>query len=154
MTELMIFWAILFVLLVVAEFSTMQLVSIWFALGALGAFIAAFFNLGFTAQLAIFVLCSLLMLLITRPLLRNIKVQEVAPMNAQRDIGAQAVIIEEVNPALGTGRARINGVDWTAVSANGSVIPKNSIVIVDDIDGAKLVVSLQKTITAAMHSEE
>lgn len=145
MTHYMIFWGVVFILAVLAEFATMQLVSIWFAVGALAAAIGAFFGLGFTAQFAIFVLGSFLLLLLTRPLLRGLKVKNVAVMNAERDIGSAAVVIEEINPALGTGRARINGVDWTAVSELGDVIPKDTIVIVSQIDGAKLVVHTQET---------
>ena len=59
MTTMMIFWAVLFVLLVIAEFASMQLVSIWFAVGALGAFFAAMAGLEFIGQLSIFVLASL-----------------------------------------------------------------------------------------------
>ena len=39
----LILWGIVFAVLVIAELSTTQLISIWFAVGALGAFIAAVF---------------------------------------------------------------------------------------------------------------
>ena len=136
----LIFWFVVIVLTIIAEIATMQLVSIWFSVGALGALIGSLFGLGFTAQLAIFVLASAFLLLLTRPLLRSIKIKDIPQMNAQRDVGASAVVIEEINPALGTGRARINGVDWAAVSANGNCIAKDSIVTIVQIDGAKLIV--------------
>ena len=44
----------------------------------------------------------------------------------------------------GTGRVRINGVDWKAVSENETVIPEGSIVVVREVAGAKLIVSLSK----------
>lgn len=136
----LIFWFVVIVLTIIAEIATMQLVSIWFSVGALGALIGSLFGLGFTAQLAIFVLASAFLLLLTRPLLRSIKIKDIPQMNAQRDVGASAVVIEEINPALGTGRVRINGVDWAAVSANGNCIAKDSIVTIVQIDGAKLIV--------------
>ncbi len=145
MTTMMIFWAVVFVLMVIAECGTMQLVSIWFAVGSLGAFFAAMFNLGFTGQLAIFVLVSLLLLLATRPLLKKLRVQNVVPMNADKEIGATAVIIEEVNAAVGTGRVRLNGVDWIAVSEDGTVLPVNTVVTVQQVQGAKLIVAKAAT---------
>ncbi len=141
MTTMMIFWAVLFVLMVIAECSTMQLVSIWFAVGSLGAFFAAMFNLGFIGQLAIFVLVSLVLLIATRPLLKKLRVQNVVAMNADKEIGATAVIIEEVNAAAGTGRVRLNGVDWMAVSEDGTILPVNTVVTVQQVQGAKLIVS-------------
>lgn len=140
MTTMMIFWGILFGLLVIAEFASMQLVSIWFAVGALGAFFAAMAGLEFIGQLAIFVLASVLLLAMTRPLLKKLTVKTVVPMNADKEIGASAVIIEEVDAAVGTGRVRLNGVDWMAVSEDGTVLPVNTIVTVQQVQGAKLIV--------------
>ena len=59
----LVFWGILCAVMVIAEFASMQLVSIWFAVGAIGAFIMAFCGFGFTAQLAVFVLVSVALLL-------------------------------------------------------------------------------------------
>ena len=135
-----LFWGILCAVMIIAELASMQLVSIWFALGAVGAFCMTLAGFGFTAQLAVFVLISVLLLLITRPLLKSVRVKQVARMNADKDIGQTAVIIQEVDPALGTGRARTNGVDWIAVSETGETIPVKSVVVISRIDGAKLVV--------------
>ena len=135
-----LFWGALFVIAVAAEIASLQLISIWFAVGAAGAFTAALFDMGFTGQLAIFVLVSLFLLIITRPILAKLRVKHAPAMNADKDIGESAVIIEEVNAARGTGRARINGVDWMAVSETGEVLPPDTIVTVTDVQGAKLIV--------------
>ena len=48
-------WAMIFVAFVIAEVASVQLVSIWFAVGALAAMLAAaFFNIGLLAQFAVF----------------------------------------------------------------------------------------------------
>ena len=136
----LVVWGILCAVMVIAEFASMQLISIWFAVGAVGAFIMAFCDFGFTAQLGVFVLVSIALLLATRPLLKSLKVQRIAPMNADKGVGETAVIIQEVDPALGTGRARTNGVDWIAVSETGEILPVNTIVRITSVDGAKLIV--------------
>lgn len=134
------FWGILCAVMVIAELLTLQLVSIWFAVGAIGAFFMAFSGFDFTAQLAVFVIVSIALLLVTRPLLRSIRVNRIAPMNADKGIGETAVVIEQVDPAHGTGRARTNGVDWIAISETGEVLPVDTIVRITSIDGAKLIV--------------
>ena len=136
-----IFWGAVFVLAVIAEFASMQLVSIWFAVGAVAAFIGVLCGLGFTGQLALFVLVSLVLLLATRPFLRKLRVKQTPPMNADKDIGQQAVVIETIDAAHGTGRARANGVDWIAVTEDNEIIPVETIVVIRRIDGAKLIVS-------------
>ena len=140
MLELLLMWGAVFVIAAAAELASMQLVSIWFAVGAIGAFIAAFFGVGFTGQLAIFVAVSVVLVIATRPLLKKLRVKQTPALNADREIGDTAVVIEEVNPALGTGRARHNGIDWIAVSENGAVIPKEAVVMITAVEGAKLVV--------------
>ena len=136
----LLFWGVVFVVMLIAEIASMQLVSIWFAVGAAGAFVAAMMNLPFTAQLAIFVIASVLLLLVTRPLLAKLRVKQQPRTNADLNIGETAVVIEDIDPALGTGRARLGGVDWIAVSESGSNIPAETVVMVTRVDGAKLVV--------------
>lgn len=136
----LIFWGAVFVIGLIAEAVTLQLVTIWFAVGAVGAFIADMAGMSFQGQLAVFVLVSVFLLLITRPLLSKLRVQHAARTNADKNIGESAVIIEEVNPALGTGRARSNGIDWIAVSETGDILPVETIAMIVRVEGAKLIV--------------
>lgn len=136
----LIFWGAIFVAGLIAEVVTLQLVTIWFAVGAAGAFIAAVAGLGFAGQLAIFVLVSVILLMLTRPLLAKLRVQHAVHTNADKNIGETAVILEEVNSAHGTGRARSKGVDWIAVSETGEILPAETIVVIVRIEGAKLIV--------------
>lgn len=136
----LIFWGVIFVISLIAEIASMQLISIWFTVGSVGAFIAAMKGVGFPGQLGIFVAISLVLLLVTRPLLAKLRVNTEPRTNADKNIGETAVIIEEVDPALGTGRAKIGGVDWIAVSETGEILPAEAIVVVTRVEGAKLFV--------------
>ena len=62
------------------------------------------------------------------------------PTNADRCIGAPAIVTEEINNLLGTGAVRINGLIWTARSLSDDTIPINSTVTIKAIDGVKLIV--------------
>ena len=136
----LLFWGVIFVVMLIAEIASMQLVSIWFAVGAAGAFVAAMMGLSFAARLAIFVIVSVLLLFVTRPLLTKLRVKQQPRTNADLNIGETAVVIEDIDPALGTGRARLGGVDWIAVSESGENIPVDTVVMVTRVDGAKLFV--------------
>jgi membrane protein implicated in regulation of membrane protease activity len=140
----LILWGVVFAVMVIAELASMQLVSIWFAAGALASFIVALCGLGMGMQMFVFVVVSVILLTATRPLLKKFRVGKTQPTNIDLDIGKTAVVIETVNNSADAGRARLNGVDWKAVSSDGSVIPEGSIVKIDDIKGTKLFVTLTK----------
>ena len=135
MVTAMIVWAVVLVLCVIAELATLQLVSIWFAAGALGAFIAAACGFSAAAQAVIFAAVSVLLLCLTRPLLRKMRVRNVLPTNAQAEVGRLAVVTEDIDNAADTGRVRIGGVNWKARADGTERIPKGASVRVTGIDG-------------------
>ena len=63
-----VIWLSLFVLFLVIEIITMGLTTIWFAGGALVAFLVAVLGLGLGVQIIIFAIVSLALLAVTRPL--------------------------------------------------------------------------------------
>lgn len=137
-------WAVLLIVFVIIEVITIQLVSIWLAAASLITMLCAFFlDIPFLTQLGIFTLSSIIMLAVTMPLLRKNLNKGHIPTNAELDVGKSAVVIEEINTEIHTGRVTLNGVDWSAVSGNGEIIPKNSIVTVTEVQGAKLVVKIK-----------
>ena len=138
-----LFWAIVFVVFIIAEVSTVQLVSIWFAVGALITLISTYFFADITilGQLGIFIVSSSLFLLLSVPYLKKRRKRGHVSTNSELDVGKHAVVIEEINVDSGTGRVTLNGVDWSAVpAAAGAVIAVGSIVSVKEVQGAKLIV--------------
>lgn len=135
-------WAVAFIVFLIIEAATSYaLISIWFAFGALGALLAAMNNLGFTAQLIVFIATSAILLIATKPLVKKLKGKSPIDPNKDYDLGRSATVIEAIDNNSGVGRVRLNGTDWAAVSADGSPIEKDSIVTVSKVDGAKLIVS-------------
>lgn len=141
---LILLWAVLIVVMIIVEISTVQFISIWFAVGGIFALIAAALGCSFTWQFTIFVISSVILLALTFPLGRKLANFKKTSTNCEMNIGKFATVIEEVNAERGTGRVKLNGVDWIAVSADGSVIPKDSVVVVNEIKGTKLIVTLKK----------
>ena len=141
MMAALIFWSVMLIVAIVAEFATQQLVSIWFAAGALGALLTAALNGSALLQLIVFTVLSVLLLIFTRPILRKVLSFPVKDTNAKMDVGKLAVVVQEINPRTGTGRACLNDTEWMAVSADGSIVPVGTTVRVDDMDGARLLVT-------------
>jgi len=115
-------------------------VSIWFAAGALAGFLAACFGASPVVQIVLFVVISVVLLIFTRPIVRRIFSFGIKDTNNQ-EIGRIAVVIQTVDPIHNTGRVRLDGVDWIAVSQDGTVIPENTSVRIEAISGTKLLVS-------------
>ena len=137
-----IIWAILVIAFVIAEVATVQLVSVWFAAGALVTMILVFFfDIPIIGQIGIFIGTSAIFLALTMPfIIRKRKKRGYIPTNSELEIGRSARVIEEINADIGKGRVRVEGVDWSAVSADGSVIPNDTVVTVTAVNGAKLTV--------------
>ena len=61
--------------------------------------------------------------------------------NAEALIGLNAVVLEEINNLNDTGRAKINGMEWTARAKDDSIIiPTGYVAHIVDIQGVKLIV--------------
>lgn len=134
------FWILLIVALVIIEAVTVQLVTIWFAVGAVGGLIASAFNLDIWIQILIFVTVSAITLIATRPLVKRFTKTNKEPTNADRFIGQTAVVTEPIDNIHGKGAVTVGGLEWTARTVDGSTVEKDALVTVEKIDGAKLIV--------------
>lgn len=134
-------WLGLMVILGVAEALTMQMISIWLAGGALAAALAAMCGLNGLWQAVIFLAVSAVLLIATRPLVKKlIHDGKDKRTNTDRFIGERVIVTEEINNIAGTGKAVLNGVEWTVRSGSGDVIEKGEIVTIEKIEGVKLIV--------------
>lgn len=136
-------WLVLAVLLAIVEVSTSQLVSVWFVAGALVSALcsATFLSSNILLQLLVFIVVSALALILTRPFVKKLKNTHKTPTNADRYIGEKGIVIQEINPECGTGLVEVDGAKWTARASDGSVISMNTTVLVDSIQGVKLMVT-------------
>lgn len=140
MNNMLIMWIALAIVFAVIEAATAQIVTLWFAVGSVGAIIANVLGASSTVQLIVFVALSLITLAIARPYFKKFIKTKVQPTNSDMCIGQEAVVTEEINNLLGQGQAKIMGAVWTARSTDNSVIPIDSIVTVKSIEGVKLIV--------------
>lgn len=136
-----IIWAAAIVLFAVLEAITVQLVSIWFVLGSVAAFVLSLFDAPIYLQVAIWLVVSVVALIFTRPLAKKKLNSKVQPTNADRCIGGIATVVEEISNNQSTGQVRIDGKVWSARSINDETIGADALVVVQKIEGVKLIVS-------------
>lgn len=135
-----IFWMAVTVLLAVIEAVTANLVTVWFAVGAFGAVIAAAAGAEAWLQVLVFVLLSAVSLALTRPIMKKVTKRGVQPTNADKAIGEICIVTEDINNTLGSGAVVCLGKEWTARTKDGSAVEKNEKVKVCEIQGVKLIV--------------
>ena len=135
-----IVWLVLLLLFAGIEAASVGLTSIWFAAGALCALIAALLGGPLWIQIALFLVVSVLCLLAVRPLARRHLNNKVEATNADRVIGEQAQVTEDIDNIHGKGAVVIRGVAWTARSEDGLPVPAGALVRVLRIEGVKVFV--------------
>ena len=134
-------WLIAMAVFLIVEGIVPGLVSIWFALGALAALIAAMVGAPLWLQLVWFVLVSIAALALTRPLARKYVNGRVTPTNADRILGKECVVREAIDNLRGTGAVAVDGKVWTARMLNeNETAREGETVIARRIDGVKLIV--------------
>lgn len=135
-----VIWVVALILFSVIEAVTVQLVSIWFAAGALAALIADLLGAGVTVQFVVFLAVSIICFIVTRPLVKKFSTSKIQSTNADRCIGETAVVVEEIDNVNAKGQVKVNGNIWSARSETDEVIAEGEKVTVLKIEGVKLIV--------------
>ena len=140
MSTPVIIWIVAIAVFLTLEAATVSLVSLWFVGGSFCAMLAAIVGASFFWQFAIFVIVSGALLALVRPLVRKYVSPKSTRTNADRLVGRQALVTEDIDNLTATGAIRIDGVLWTARSATDEKISKDTRVIITCIEGAKVFV--------------
>ena len=133
-------WIALAIVMVLVEITTVQLVSVWFMVGALCAALTTLFTDSIVIQLAVFVGVSLLALLVTRPLVRRLKENRVQlRTNIDRLPGEKGVMLKPVENTESVGQAKVLGKVWS-VKTDNPPLKEGDTVRVIAVNGVKLIV--------------
>lgn len=135
-----VIWLAVSISLFILEALTTTLVCIWFAFGALAAFIASLFKLNIWWCLTVFILVSIVSLILTRKYAKKYLNKAPVATNADSLIGKPAIVTEEIDSVKATGGVLVNGQPWSAKTRVGQTIKKGELVEVVAISGVKLVV--------------
>ena len=133
-------WLFILVAAIVVEASTVSLVSLWFVPSACIAMILALCEVKLWIQLTVFFAVFLLLMIILRPVFKKNMGLRIVPTNANTLIGAQAVVIEQIDNLQAKGQVKVRGQIWTARSADENLIYETgAVVTVLAIEGVKLI---------------
>jgi len=141
--NMVVVWALAILVFGILEAITAQLVSIWFVLGSIGALIATW------CGGELFIVVSIVALIVTKPLVKKYIRPKMQKTNADRCIGSEGLVTEEINNLAATGQVKVNGNVWTARSTENEIIPEGTVITVDSIEGVKLLVTSAKTAVTA-----
>ncbi|NCC87526.1 MAG: NfeD family protein [Clostridia bacterium] len=136
------FWIAMLVVMIIFEAATLSLTTIWFAVGSLAAIIVSALNGSVILQLSVFALVSLLLLIMLRPLVKNVFKVKNEKTNADRIIGENALVIQKINNEDETGQVKLMGQSWSARSEDNSIIETGEKVVVCSISGVKAIVQI------------
>lgn len=135
-------WLLVAAVLLIIEALTAGLTTIWFAGGAVVALIFAFLGVPFWIQTGVFTAVSLILLLVTRPLVKKYMGRGSGATSLDRMIGKQVLVTEQINNLRGTGEVQLEGQFWMARTVdNDEVIEKGAVAVIREIRGVKLIVS-------------
>lgn len=139
------FWVWLSAFLLVAEILTLGLFMLPFGIGAAAAALAAWLGLGLIWQWALFGVVSIACLVALRWYSGVHNLLPAPSIGGDRLVGRAGVVIETIDRAASTGRARVDREEWRADSDDGSEIPEGTRVVVERVEGNHLVVSTVDT---------
>ncbi len=141
-----IYWLILFVALLVIEIITLGLTTIWFAGGALAAFVVAILGDNIWVELTVFCVVSFFLLFVTRPAAVKWMNKGRARTNVDSLIGRTAVVTKAIRNLQGEGEVQLDGMTWTARTPEDSAeLEEGKQVKVLKVSGVKLIVAEEAT---------
>lgn len=143
MIEYMLYiWIGFFILSVIVEANTMNLIAVWFMPGTLAAAILALLSVPVWIQVLVWLVITVAVFASTWRLSARLRRPRVHPTNADRVIGQSAVVTENISDRTQTGQVRVMGQIWSArTDDTADEIPTGTEVRVLRIEGVKLVVS-------------
>lgn len=135
-----IIWLVAVIAFIILEASTYQMVCVWFIVGSIGGMIASMLGAGFWVQMTVFLVVSIVLLILMRPLAMKRLNSHKVKTNADSLIGKKVLITETVDNTKATGQGKIDGAVWTVRSSDGSVIEEGEVAEIKKIEGVKLIV--------------
>ncbi len=139
------YWMIGAVFLALFELLIPGFFLLCFSFAAVLTCLVSLLGVGLNIQLISFIVFTIISLVTIRPLfLKHLKPKEgYTETNTDALFGKDAKVTEEINPQKETGRVKIGGEEWRAVSQDSSVIAVGQRVKVERLSGNKLFVQIK-----------
>ena len=129
-------WIIIFAATILIELITVDLMCIWFSIGALLAFILELLGAPEWVQVLVFFIISLSLIFTVGKWARKLlKSKQNTNVNAL--IGQDIVVTKKTEHYV-TGEGKVNGIVWTTITYENEVVEEGEIAVINEISGNKL----------------
>ena len=135
-----VIWLVLIVAFLMAEASTVTMISLWFAGGSLVAMLVSLLGGPVWLQILAFLAVSCILLTLLRPLVRKHITPKITKTNVDAVIGTTGLVTVAIDNVAAVGQVKLGGMAWTARSASGEPIPEGTLVRVERVEGVKAIV--------------
>ena len=137
-------WLGVAALMALVEVVSLGLITMWFVIGALAAFVANLLGVDPLVQIAVFLVVSVLCLVVLRPVF--VKYRQRGQREEPTNVGQIAVVRESIDNDRLVGRVETpDHMTWAARSADGNPIPAGENVVVVGQESVKLIVERKLT---------
>jgi membrane protein implicated in regulation of membrane protease activity len=131
-------WTIFAIVVGIGEIFTAGFFLLPFAIGAAAAAILAWLSAPIIAQWLVFFGVTTISLVYLRRFIGRQDEGEQPRVGANRWVGSEGLVLQDIDPHTGAGMVRILNEEWRAASAGP--IPAGSRIVVTQVDGARLIV--------------
>jgi membrane protein implicated in regulation of membrane protease activity len=133
-------WMGLAAIFIIGEVFTQGFFLLWFGVGAFVSGILALLGVGPAWQWAVFVVLSGGLFTVSRRFAERFSKKQPPGVGADRLIGKQGVVLEEIDNEANTGKVRIEKEQWRADSESDETIPSGRRIEVVRLEGTHAVV--------------
>ncbi len=132
-------WLAVAFVMAAVEVISFGLITLWFVIGALAAFVVSLLGGDLFLQIVVFLVVSVVCLIVLRPVF--VKYRRRGQESEPTEVGRSAVVVETVDNDRLIGRVETEDrMTWAARSADGSVIPAGTVVHIVGQESVKLIV--------------
>jgi membrane protein implicated in regulation of membrane protease activity len=137
-------WFIIGVVFIVLEMLTAGFFIFWFGIGALVAALLAYLKVNIVWQWTAFIVISGGLLALSRRFAEKVSGKQQPGIGADRMLGKEGIVIEEIDSARGRGSVKVAKEEWRAQAKGGEIIPAGAKIVVREVEGTYLVVEAIK----------
>lgn len=137
-------WTAIAILFAIGELVTAGFFLLPFGAAAAVSAVLAFFEFNFIIQGVIFVILSIIFFILLRKIAEKVTVKQPEGVGADRFIGYEGIVLEEIDNLKGTGLVKVGMDEWRGKSLDGLNIPKDNKIKVAGVEGTRLIVKAHK----------
>ena len=144
--EIYLMWFIFAAIFIVGEIFTAGFFLACFGLGAIAAGVLALIGVSSIWQWTVFIVVSVILFAVSRRFAEKFSRKQPPGIGADRFIGKEGIVLEEIDNMENAGSVRIDKEIWRAESESGDIIGKGNRVEVIKLDGTHVVVKIKEEV--------